>query len=167
MAAASDELSDAVQRYSLEPHPEGGFFRRFYTGPALGPGSPPRAAASSILYLLPRGCTSSLHSLSSDELWLYQAGAVLTVVQVHDSGEVVETPVEPGAPLVVRAGALFGAYCAGEERSAANGYALVCCVVCPGFVWEDFSMPAQAELLRKFEGKPEAVAAVKRLGKSA
>ena len=161
MAAAFDELSDAVRKYSLEPHPEGGYFRRYYTGPVLGA----RASASSILYLLPRGATSSLHSLSSDELWLYQAGAVLTVVQVHDSGEVVETPVEPGLPLVVRAGVLFGAYCAGEEQGGTSGYSLVCCVVCPGFVWEDFSMPTQAELLKRFEGKAEALAAVKRLGK--
>ena len=169
-----EPIASLAARLALEPHPEGGFYRRWYTSaaalpaagaaaaaPAAGAPPPPRACASSILFALPRGGTSSLHRLgSSEELWLHQGGGALTVVQVAADGAVAEARVLPGAPLVVPAGALFGAYVDGAAEEA---YALVCCVVVPGFVWEDFEMPEKAALLAQFAGKPEALAAIQRL----
>jgi predicted cupin superfamily sugar epimerase len=159
-------VAAAVQRLALEPHPEGGYFRRIYTSPAQqqAPGAAPRPCASAILFLLPRGCTSSLHSLGSDEVWLHQGGVPLTVVQVGAGGAVVETRVLPGAPHTVPARELFGAYVpeAGEGEGG-ECYALVCCVVVPGFVWEEFVMPRKEDLLARFAGQPEALQAVQRL----
>ncbi len=161
----------AVARLGLEAHPEGGYFKRIYTSPfplqpqPLPPPPPPpaapRACASAILFLLPRGGTSSLHALGSDELWLHQGGAPLTVVQVQPGGGgVAHTRVLPGAPHCVPAGDLFGAFVGDEEEEA---YALVCCVVVPGFLWEEFSMPPKGELLARFAGSPAALREVERL----
>lgn len=165
VAPASAVVAAAVQRLALEPHPEGGFFRRIYTSPAqqAPAAAPPRPCASAILFLLPRGCTSSLHSLGSDEMWLHQGGAPLTVVQVGAGGQVAETRVLPGAPHTVPAGDLFGAYVAEGEGGEGDCYALVCCVVVPGFVWEEFVMPRKEELLERFAGQPQALQAVQRL----
>ena len=178
MSVPDSSIASVVSRLGLEPHPEGGYFRRWYThtpaSPAPEASSPPRGCASSILYLLPRGCTSSLHTLGSDEIWLYQGGCSLTVVQISESGEVTESSVEPGAPLLVKAGALFGAYVPSStgsnsssagagEGSGEDSYALVCCVVVPAFVWSEFIMPDKKELLQRFSGNAAALAAVERL----
>ena len=171
-----ESIEALVARLGLEPHPEGGFFKRIYTARTpMGATATPRPCATSILYLLPRGLHSSLHTLGSDELWLYQAGSPLTVVQVGASGEVTETPVLAGAPVLVPAGALFGAYlgaaagagCPGQGAAAAGApdYALVCCVVVPGFEWAEFVMPPKEALLAQFAGKAAALEAVARLAR--
>ena len=162
---ACPAVAEAVARLGLEAHPEGGYFKRIYTSPfSLAQPSPPapRPCASAILFLLPRGGTSSLHALGSDELWLHQGGAPLTVVQVRAGGGVAHTRVLPGAPHCVPAGDLFGAF---VEEGGEEAFALVCCVVVPGFLWEEFSMPGKGELLARFAGSPEALREVERLCK--
>jgi predicted cupin superfamily sugar epimerase len=80
-------------------------------------------------------------------------------------GKEVAQPVEPappGAPHCVPAGDLFGAF---VEEGEEEAYALVCCVVVPGFQWEEFSMPGKGELLARFAGSPEALREVERLCK--
>ena len=49
--AVIDEL---IERYQLEPHPEGGFYRRVFEHPQSQDGRP---LASAIVYLLPEGVT--------------------------------------------------------------------------------------------------------------
>lgn len=147
---------------SLDPHPEGGYFRRVYTAPSS---AGTRAHASSILYLLPAGSVGHLHQLKSDELWFYQKGRCLTVTQIGVDGVVTKNRVEPGIPLCVSAGTLFGSSLEGSDKDSGDNFALVACVVIPGFVWEDFMMPSKAELLQRFSGNAEALAAICMLGK--
>ena len=154
--AAQSSIDALVAELGLEAHPEGGFFKRWYTAPQQP------ACATSIIYLLPAGATSSLHRLRSDELWFHQRGDNLDVIQVARDGAVSASTVAPGAPLAVPAGALFGA----ELRAGgAAGYALVACVVVPGFKWEDFELPSREALRAEFAGAgAECLAAIERLG---
>lgn len=163
-----EPIASLAARLALEPHPEGGFYRRWYTSAAALPAAaagagapPPRACASSILFALPRGGTSSLHRLGSEELWLYQGGCALTVVQLAADGGVREARVLPGEPLAVPAGVLFGAYVDAAEEGEA--YALVSCVVVPAFEWREFEMPDKAALLAAYAGNAQAEAAIQRL----
>src|SRR5436853_567241 len=82
MNARATEL---IARLSLEPHPEGGYYREIFrsadlVAPADGRG--PRAALTTIYFLLPAGIISRWHRVTSDEVWhLYEGGPleVLTV----------------------------------------------------------------------------------------
>jgi uncharacterized protein len=76
------DVSTAVGRWRLEPHPEGGFYRETYrsalrTVPPGWPGE--RAFATAILYLLPAGERSAWHRVRGDELWLWQGGGPMAL----------------------------------------------------------------------------------------
>lgn len=185
-----------VASLNLEPHTEGGFYRRIYTSPASTTVSVPagaaqddgaRACASAILFLLPAGGRSTLHELRSDELWLWQEGDALEVVEllpgvgraagnaaagggngmapckesaiitsaVAVDALVRRTTVGAGLlPYAVPAGSMFGSVCPPVAGGA--GFALVACVVTPGFDWRDFSHPHRTALLARFPGAPAA-----------
>jgi uncharacterized protein len=111
----------------LQPHPEGGWFRRTWTSPASVDGG--RPAASAILFLLAPGERSAPHVVDADELWLWHGPGTLTL-------RVGVEPVllGPGRPQVlVPAGVEQGTEPVGEE-------VLVSCVVSPGFEWGGFRL---------------------------
>lgn len=142
-----------VTELGLEAHPEGGFYKRWYTHADSVPlERGPRSTATAIQYLLEAGGSSKLHRLQSDELWVHQRGAALVVVEVEveeSAGAALvnlrETRVGPGGVLTytVPAGRLFGAYMpAGDDA-----FSLVSCVVVPGFDFRDWAMPPREEVL--------------------
>ena len=153
-----EALSSLVMALALEPHPEGGHYRRWHTSPvmtgdlaACGRGYPPgasRPASTSIFYLLPSGGRCKLHRIRGDELWLHQRGGPLVVVELIGA-TLRRTVVGPDAAAghvlthTVAGGTLFGAYC----PRGGPGYALVSCVVSPGFSFEDWEMPLATDIV--------------------
>ncbi|WP_374471341.1 cupin domain-containing protein [Phenylobacterium sp.] len=131
-------MSDAravIDRLQLQPHPEGGWYRETWRGP---PGPDGRAVATSILFLLEAGQRSHWHRVDASELWLFQAGAPLTLRTSWGEG-VTETRLG-GDPL---AGDVQQAVVEPHEWQAAEagrGWALVACVVAPGFDFAGFEM---------------------------
>ncbi|MDF7809059.1 cupin domain-containing protein [Pontiellaceae bacterium B12219] len=126
----------------LEPHPEGGWFRRIYeSGQTLEDGRP---QLTSIYYLLEAPDFSALHRLQSDEQWHFYAGSPITIHEIDPDGHYHETILGAGAfQHTVRAGHLFGA-------TVGKGYALVGCSVVPGFDFAEFEMPSRFQLLEEF-----------------
>ena len=68
--------SDLIKRYSLQPHPEGGYYTSTYQAsmllsqqdlPSVFKGD--RPVSSAIYYLLEKGDFSSFHRIASDECW--------------------------------------------------------------------------------------------------
>jgi predicted cupin superfamily sugar epimerase len=161
--ASFEPAASVAARLGLEPHPEGGFFKRWHAL-ASGPGGA-RPACSSILYLLPAGCVSTLHALrDADELWFYQEGSPLTVVELLPEGGVRRTAVRAGEPHAVPAGRVFGA----ALRSPAPGcapWALVACTVAPAFEWASWEHPSREELRLRFPSA-DARAAIEELGRT-
>jgi predicted cupin superfamily sugar epimerase len=147
-----DDLPAWASGLGLEPHPEGGWYRRTWRSdltlsrgalPADYPG--PRAAGTAILYLLTPGQTSAWHVVRSDELWLWHRGGPLTLRLGGDSpsgpapeqfvkdtrlGAGIESGEQP--QVLVPAGHWQSAVPAGDEA------VLVSCVVVPGFDVDDF-----------------------------
>ncbi len=166
-----ETVASVAARLLLEPHPEGGFFKRWFPSPAPGVAAtaaaaeaaaaaarPPAGACSSILYLLPAGAVCTLHALrGSDELWFFQGGSPLTVVELLAGGGVQRTQITAGAPHAVPAGRVFGA-CLPAAAPGAPPWALVACVVAPGFDWANWEHPFRAELLQRFPGEEAVVA---------
>lgn len=139
-----------INQLGLEPHPEGGFYRQTYKSgeevPERG-----RVLYTSIYFLMTTGNISHLHRLQSDELWYFHAGDSLSVHMIHENGEYEEVRLglnleEGEVPqLLVPKNTIFGSSVLQE-----NAFALVGCMVSPGFEFEDFEMFTQEELLRDY-----------------
>ncbi|HOB60822.1 MAG TPA: cupin domain-containing protein [Candidatus Competibacteraceae bacterium] len=148
---------DWIAYLQLEPHPEGGYFRRAYAAQlqlpagALPDHGAERAVATAIYYLLPAGQRSRLHRLKSDELWHFYTGSPLTVQVLGASGECATWRLGPDPRvgqhflLPIRAGCWFGATV--DEPS---GFSLIGCTVAPGFDFADFELADRDALLRQY-----------------
>ena len=113
-------------RLDLAPHPEGGWFRRTWTGPA-GEGGRPQATA--ILFLLAAGESSAPHTVDADELWLWHGPGALVLhvgeARVRLDAEHPQALVPAGVP---------------QSAGPADVDVLVSCVVSPGFEWSGFAL---------------------------
>jgi predicted cupin superfamily sugar epimerase len=161
--AVSSVAASLIAHLQLEPHPEGGFYRRSYESrlqlldPAALQSSDsvftvfPRPFSTAIYFLLPDGCQSYLHRIPSDEMWHFYQGGPLCIVEIdpeswHSRETILGPDVLKGQLLqhVVRGGMIFGAYpCAGTD------FALVGCTVAPGFAFGDFTLFTRADLLAR------------------
>jgi len=149
-----------IDRLRLERHPEGGWYRETYRSEGeydfsgAGPFGSARSYATSIHYLLERGDRSRLHRIHSDEQWYFHAGSPLNVHGFPETGEpsLFTLGDNPDAEQVlhswVPAGYYFGATLA--ESTAPDAYALVSCVVAPGFDFRDFTFADRDELMARF-----------------
>jgi predicted cupin superfamily sugar epimerase len=127
----------------LVPHPEGGWYRRTWTSPAdvTLPDGRVRPTATLIHFLLPAGESSAWHRVTSDELWLAHAGAVVLELGGGGIAPVVASRTVVGVDL--RAGEQVQALVpAGiwQRTLPSDRDALVSCLVSPGFDFEDFEL---------------------------
>lgn len=146
-----------VKSLNMTPHPEGGFYKEIFTSneniTANGlkvnfEGS--RMLWSSIYFLLRNGEVSNFHRLKSDEMWYYHSGSPLTITMISPEGELITEQlglnIERGEKpqVLVPKDYIFG--------SAMNeeGYALVGCMVSPGFEFRDFELFKRNFLLEKY-----------------
>lgn len=126
-----------IEMHQLQPHPEGGWYRETFRGPAAGG----RATATMIHFLLEAGQHSHWHRVDADELWLWHAGDPLALRVAPDEDAVVETIVvgDPSEPLwqgVVPT----GHWQAAQPLPGPQGYSFVSCVVAPGFEFAGFEL---------------------------
>ncbi len=138
----------------LEPHPEGGWYRRVFESEIkLETG---RSAMTSIYYLLEAPDFSALHRLKSDEQWHFYCGDPITIHELDPDGNVTATVLGRGSfQHTVKGGNWFGA-------SVDEGYALVGCTVAPGFDFLDFELPSRAQLLAAFPNQYEFIVRLSR-----
>jgi uncharacterized protein len=165
MRPSAEEL---VATLGLEPHPEGGFYRETYRADevVMTPRGA-RAASTAILFLVTAAAISRLHRLLSDELWLFQGGLPLEIVTLAPDGDalrvvlgdVTEAPLSSPVPqALVPAGSWQGARLAGGPHlPPSHAWALVTCVVTPGFDFVDFELGERARLLAAFPGHTDIV----------
>jgi predicted cupin superfamily sugar epimerase len=137
----------------LEPHPEGGYYLETYrAAQTLRTPRGERPASTAILFLVTAESVSRLHRLSSDELWVYQGGLPLELVTIAPDWDVQRRVLAlDGLPqALVPAGSWQGARLAGGPHlPAQNAWALVSCVVTPGFDFADFELADRDVLLAR------------------
>lgn len=131
-------VNHLVQKWSLEPHPEGGWFRELYRSSALVTrrDGEQRPAITSILYLLDSGSTSRWHAVHhADEVWTHLQGTPLSLWTLEPGGgSAVQHVLSMHNPVhVVPPGHWMAARTEGQ-------YSLVSCCVGPGFDFADFEM---------------------------
>jgi predicted cupin superfamily sugar epimerase len=131
------EARALIESLALQPHPEGGWYRETWRAEAA---AGERASATAILFLLEAGRKSHWHKVDASEIWLFHAGSPLRLrTAVADAGPVQE--VRLGADVL--AGELPQVRIAPNEWQAAEadrGWALVSCIVTPGFEFEGFTL---------------------------
>jgi predicted cupin superfamily sugar epimerase len=157
---------DFISKLSLQPHPEGGWYRQTYRSVrAVDTTRGVRAASTAIYFLLQGDEFSALHRIASDEVWHFYMGSPLRIEAIAPNG-VVESFVL-GNNLAanevlqawVPAGHWFGA------SLTQGGWALVGCTVAPGFEFIDFEMRDQEELLDMFPRSQDVVRRLTRIRK--
>ena len=132
-----------VEGLGLRPHPEGGYYRETFRSDLQVPfGGGPRAAATSIYYLLAEGACSAWHRIDADETWYFHAGGPLDLHVLAPDGELAthrlgDPLAHPGAvcQATVPAGRWFAA-----ELAPSADHALVGCAVAPGFDFGGFQL---------------------------
>lgn len=137
-----------MSHLQLTPHPEGGYYKE--TGRCK------RTITSStglevplftnILFVLSHENPSRFHQIESDEVWYFHDGKPLTVHCIYPDGEYkavkLGRDVENGEKLQfeVPKGVIFGS-------SVDEDWALVSCMVSPGFDFREFKLFSRKELL--------------------
>lgn len=166
-----------IAALELAPLPrEGGYFRQTWTtrrGPPAGD-SEERSAASAIYFLLTLHDFSALHRLRGEEVWHFHAGDPVEHVQL-DASAAAARVVRLGADvlggevpqLVVPAGAWQGARLAGWPagglaEDVPRGWALLSCIMVPGWDERDFELGERAALEREFPAEAELIRALTR-----
>jgi uncharacterized protein len=144
---------------NMRPHREGGYYRETYRSSFLTP-TPvgTRSLCTSILYLLTATDPSRFHRLRFDELWFFHAGSPLEMVFLDPVETVVVGADSPQA--LAPGGRWMAARILGSERRGdvpPPAWALVGCVVNPGFEYDDFEAGTREALLREFPGAADLV----------
>jgi len=129
--------ASVIARFGLEPHPEGGWFNQTWLAPAP---EGERPAGSCILFLLKAGERSHWHRIDVDEIWLFNAGAPLTL-SIADTSDGPARDWRLGAdldagdhPQVIVPARHW------QAASTLGDWTLVSCLVSPAFRFEHFEL---------------------------
>lgn len=132
----SSSATEIVSRLDLQPHPEGGHYRRLYPAATSGGGRP---SVTAVQFLLGRAEVSRWHRVDGDECWHWQQGGTLELLTFDEAGgeltrQMLGRSAEGVEPMrIVPAGVWQAARPLGD-------FTLVICTVSPGFVWEGFEL---------------------------
>jgi predicted cupin superfamily sugar epimerase len=145
---------ERIETLGLEPHPEGGFYKRTYCSESVFPGDleqdpfpAGRPHATAILYLMEAGDFAAFHRIRSDESWHFHEGGALQLLVLHEQApaEIIFMGPNHALQVTIPANHWFAAVPApGTE------YCLVSCTVSPGFHFNDHEMACASELIAQF-----------------
>lgn len=153
-----DAVRRIVERFGLEPHPEGGYFREIYRSPMklkhprIGTDAGIERSAGTLIYFLLSGADfSAFHRVRhSDEIWHMYGGGPIEIFTIDSGGQLdkhtLTTELMQGEPTVMVPADTWQA----ARLAPGADWALGGCTVSPGFEYEDFEMPAASELINRF-----------------
>jgi len=159
---------DVKAMLGLVPHPrEGGWFVRTYEADEMvdvdARYDGVRRTSTAIYYLLEPGTFSEMHVLESDEIFHHYAGGAVEMLQLFADGSsrrvVIGKDLAAGErPQVLVARGVWQ----GSRLMRAEGWALLGCTVSPGFEFADYRSGTAAELVERWPGEAEMIAALTR-----
>lgn len=150
-------IQELIEKYNLQPHPEGGYYAEIYRSKKqINTEFGSRNLMTSIYFLLTSADVSRFHVIKSDELWFHHEGSDLSVHMLDENGHQIlrlgKNHIEAKAQQFVPAGKIFGSTVDQEDA-----YALVSCVVAPGFDFADFQLCRKEELLEKYTNNSDII----------
>jgi uncharacterized protein len=137
--------AELIAVLGLLPHPEGGFYREIFRSPVQASpkdGRGPRAALTTIYFLLPEGSFSRWHQVASDEVWHLYEGGPLELLELSPSEQTVlrhrlgQVGNGTEAPVCTIGAGIW------QAARPLGDYAFVGCTVGPGFDFADFRLLA-------------------------
>ncbi|MCC5952634.1 MAG: cupin domain-containing protein [Acidimicrobiia bacterium] len=142
-ASLPSDIATVVRDLELEPHPEGGWYRRVWASERPHRPGRERPAGTAIHYLLDAEGISRWHRITdADELWHHLAGGPLELRLSPDG--IGQTSVLLGGDPATGAPAHHsvppGCW---QSARALSGPVLVMCVVTPGFVPDTFQLATE------------------------
>jgi uncharacterized protein len=161
MRSSRERIEELVQLLDMKAHPEGGFYAETYRSEsAIDTENGKRQLITSIYFLLRSEDVSHFHRIQSDELWFWHEGSSLSVHLLGSNGHKIlklgpVTELGSFPQHLVKANTIFG-----SSVDEPESYALVSCVVAPGFDFRDFELFKADDLLPLF---PEAEGIIHRL----
>lgn len=159
-------IAQLIQQLSLQPHPEGGYFKETYRSAEeiqescldtkyIGK----RNCSTCIYFMLTSDTFSAFHRINQDEIWHFYQGSSINLYMISPAGELSEVLIGSDIlngevpQFVVPAGYWFAAKVAEEDS-----YSLVGCTVSPGFDFRDFELAERDILCNMF---PEHVGVIR------
>lgn len=144
---------ELIQRLDLQPHPEGGYYKEtFRSSEQIGN----YQLGTAIYFLITEDNVSNFHRIQQDELWFHHYGATIDV-HLLDNNQHKKLPLgisDVAQPFqLVPKNTIFGSSLAEGEK----GFALVSCVVIPGFEFRDFELFSYEELIADFPNCTEII----------
>lgn len=158
MNSTKERISELVKILDMKAHPEGGFYAETYRAASeIETENGPRQLITSIYFLLRSEDVSHFHRIKSDELWFWHEGSPLSVHLLGDKGhEILKlgpvTDQDSRPQHLVPANIIFG-----SSVDQLDSYALVSCVVAPGFDFRDFELFKAEDLLPLFPKAEEII----------
>lgn len=150
-----------IDQLGLEPHPEGGYYKRTYCSEGCFAGNidqdpfpAGRPHSTAIFYLMQAGDFAGFHRIKSDELWHFHEGGPLDlyILKAPDQLELIRMGKGERLQVVVPANHWFAASPAKD-----TDYSLVGCTVSPGFDFRDHEMATAAALIESFPSHAEQI----------
>jgi uncharacterized protein len=155
-----------IRQLQLEPHPEGGYYRRSFQADQrskIDPGCGERFTLTSIYYLLTlESPIGHWHLNRSDIIHYYHLGSPVHYYMIHPDGSletaVVGPDLEAGQQLqlAVTGGTWKASHLTGGD------YGLVSEAVSPGFDFADMTLGQREALLKQFPQHAELIIAYTR-----
>ncbi|MBL0883318.1 MAG: cupin domain-containing protein [Chitinophagaceae bacterium] len=156
-------IAAIIERFTLLPHPEGGFYKETYKSNETFPKhhlphrfSGDRYFSSAIYFLLEKDNYSAFHRIKSDECWHFYDGDPLWVHIIYPDG-ILQTVTlgdceESVYQFVVPAGCWFA-----SETAPGGLFSLVGCTVAPAFDFADFELAKAKQLMNDFPQHTELI----------
>lgn len=139
LSEISSELSgnEVIRLLDLQPHLEGGWFRRTFEDT---PAEESRPASTAIYYMLQAEERSAWHKIDAVEVWHFYAGAPMSITMSPPDGQgatiqVLGPDLRAGArPQVVVPTGWW------QTAVSLGAWTLVGCTVAPGFHFDGFEL---------------------------
>ncbi len=125
-----------IEKLGLAPHPEGGWYKETWRAEAA---PETRASGTAIYFLLEQGQRSHWHKVDATEIWLYHAGAPLTLELSDDGTKAHAITLGSGLENGEQPQAIVPPHCWQAAKSLGD-WTLVSCTVSPGFEFEGFEL---------------------------
>lgn len=139
---------EIIASLGLEPHPEGGWFKRLY------PSTDKTSSISTIYYLLQENDFSAFHRLDGmTEIWYHHDGGPLFVHVIDKEGNLTTHRIgDKEYQVVVEPGQWFAA-----EPVEGSKFCLVGCAVSPEFVYSGFELAERESLVSLYPQHSELI----------
>jgi predicted cupin superfamily sugar epimerase len=143
---------DVIRQLSLQPHPEGGWYREWFRSKqTVCIDGRERCAVTSIYYLLEAQQLSRWHVVDAEEIWHHYQGAALELLGFEPDSARLTRHVLAASGADTEPAAVIGRGIWQAARTLGD-FSLVGCTVSPGFEFADFRfVSALADHARHFE----------------